>query len=175
MEDEIVQAQDSNEQEEEALETSDEESSSELETRLAKAEELAQNYKIRAEKAERLAKASKEVPSTQKQTPTAGDLSQKDVIYLAKADIHDEDFDEVTKYASKNGVTVKEAHEYLKPILAVKDEQRRIANATNTSSSKRGSGKVSSETIIENASKGRETDPEALAEARMAMKLANRK
>lgn len=97
------------------------------------------------------------------------------MIYLAKADIHDEDFDEVTKYASKNGVTVKEAHEYLKPILAVKDEQRRIANAANTSSSKRGSGKVSDESVMENASRGRETDPEALAEARMRLKLANRK
>jgi len=165
MEDNNVQDENSNYQEEEVLETSNDEGnedndSNDLAERLEKAETLANNYKIRAEKAERLAKSAKTV-TTPKQTPTAGELSQRDWLYLAKADVHDEDLNEVTNYASKNGITVKEAHEYLKPILAVNAEQRNTANASNTGSSKRGSGKVSDETLLGNASKGTLPDNDA--------------
>lgn len=100
-------------------------------------------------------------------------LSQKDVIYLAKASINDDDIDEVTNYASKMGVSVKEAHEFLKPVLQVRNEERKTAEATNTSKQTRGTGKVSPESILDKARKGQisedDKDIEALVEAEMAL------
>lgn len=107
----------------------------------------------KAEEEAREAKA-KLAQTSGKSDKTSGDLSQKDVIYLAKSDIHDDDMDEVLKYASKSGVSVKEAHEYLKPILAVKNEQRQTALAANTGSSKRGSGKTAPDILLAKARKG---------------------
>lgn len=157
MENEDVQVQDSNEQEEEALETSDEESSSELEARLAKAEELAQNYKIRAEKAERLAKASRnEAPTTQKQTPTAGDLGTKDLYALMEAKVPQDDIDEVTEYAKFKGISVAEAlkSNVVKTMLSDKAEMRNTAQASNVGTARRGSAKVSDDVLLSKASKG---------------------
>lgn len=159
MENDNVQEQDSNVQEEEVLETSNEdveetqdEDADEMSERLAKAEELANNYKIRAEKAEKLAKSKSEAPS--KQSHTAGNLNTSDVIYLAKADIHDDDMEEVLKYASANKLSMKDAHNYLKPIFDVKSEMRKTASASNTGSARRSSGKVSDEVLLSKASKG---------------------
>lgn len=107
----------------------------------------------KAEEEAREAKA-KLAQTSGKTDKTSAELSQKDVIYLAKSDIHDDDMDEVLKYASKSGVSVKEAHEYLKPILAVKNEQRQTALAANVGTSKRGSGKISGDVLLDKARKG---------------------
>lgn len=161
MEEENVQAQDSNEQEEEALETSNEESSSELEARLAKAEELAQNYKIRAEKAERLAKAVK-TSEPQKQTPTAGELGTKDLYALMEAKVPQDDIDEVTEYARFKGISVAEAlkSNVVKTMLSDKAEMRNTAQASNVGTARRGSAKVSDEVLLSKASKGELPDNE---------------
>ena len=158
-----------NPQEQEVLETSNEEageeeaeeSIDELKARLQKAEELANNQKIRAEKAERLAKGVKAPEAEPKPAPTAGGLSQKDVIYVAKADIHEDDVDEVLRHATVNKVSVKEAHEYLKPILAIREEQRKVASAANVGGSRRGSGKVSDDILLSKAEKGEIPDNDA--------------
>jgi hypothetical protein len=91
--------------------------------------ELANNYKVRAEKAEK--KAKEVQPSTS--------LPQSDLLYLAKADIHEEDVEELTTYAEKMGVSVKEAHEFLKPVFDIRQEQRKTAQTTETKS---GRGKT---------------------------------
>lgn len=177
MENENVVADNSNTAEEEVLETSQEEtqeessneSDDELQAELAKARELANNYKVRAEKAERLAKQKPSEPQKQ-----SGELGTTDVIYLAKADIHDDDMDEVLKHAKLHNVSVKEAHSYLKPILDVRVEQRKTAEASNVGSSKRGSGKISDEVLLSKASKGEisgnDADIERLIEARFQAK-----
>ncbi len=156
MEEENVQAENSNQQEEVVLETTSEESSSELEARLAKAEELANNYKVRAEKAERLAKASKEVPQVQQQAPKAGEISTKDLYALMEARVPQEDISEVQEYAQLKGISISEALKatVVKSILNEKAEQRTVASATNVGATKRGSGKVSDETLISKAAKG---------------------
>lgn len=128
----------------------EEESVEELKARLAKADEVANNYKIRAEKAE---KKAKETPQ-----PAQNGLSTKDVVYLAKADIHDDDVDEVLDYAKLKGISVGKAHEFLKPILAVRTEQRTTASAANTSSVRRGASKATGETLLENAKAGKLPD-----------------
>ena len=81
-------------------------------------------------------------------------LSDTDILYLGKTDIHSDDLQEVLEYAKNNKVSVKQAHEYLKPILDVRIEQRRTAETTNTGGSPHGTGRVSDETLLSNASKG---------------------
>lgn len=81
-------------------------------------------------------------------------LADADILYLGKADIHADDLQEVLDYAKNAKISVKQAHEYLKPILDVRVEQRKTAETTNTGGGPRGNTKVSDETLLANASKG---------------------
>ena len=132
-----------------------------------KAEELANNYKQRAEKAENELKNSKVIPKEE-------GLSQKDVIYLAKANIHEEDVDEVVELAKLKKITVAEAHKYMTPILETRAEERKTASATQTKGGARGSAKVTGEDLIARAKEGKlpETDEDwdKLTEARLEAK-----
>jgi hypothetical protein len=92
-----------------------------------KAKELADNYKKRAEKAE---KKAKEAPAP------VGNVSQSDILYLAKADIHEDDIGYVTEYAQKFGISIKEAHAQTSPILAQRKEERTTAQVTSTKSAR---------------------------------------
>lgn len=140
---------------------------------LLKAQELAENYKIRAEKAEAKAKQLKNEPKPKKEVDSTGELSQKDVFILAQAGLHPDDLDEVIKYAKYEGITAGEALKstILKTIIAERTEERKTAETTQTRGGQRGALKQSEEAMIENARSGKETDPEKLAEARMAIKL----
>ncbi len=148
--------------EEEVLETSTDEVD-EKQAELDKANELANNYKIRAEKAERLAKSLKEKvekpepkEEPEAKTSTAGDLSSRDLFALMNAKVSEEDIDEVKEYAQLKKISISEALKTLtvKTILSEKAEQRKTANAANTGGSKRGSGKVTDELLLSNAKKG---------------------
>lgn len=135
----------------------------------AKAKELAENYKIRAEKAEKEAKKGAGDPPK-----TSPELSTKDVLYLAKADIHEDDMDEVLTFAKFKNISLSEAHKQYKPILDVRAEERKSAQATQTKGA-RGASKPTPEDLISRASKGqlpeKDEDIEALAAARMALKI----
>lgn len=159
-----------NQPEEEVLETSNEEGSEqgesesveEYKTRLAKSEELANNYKIRAEKAEKLAKAIK--PSeVQSQSQTAGDISTTDLYALMEAKVPQEDINDVKEYATLKKISIAEAlkSNVVKTILGDKAEQRTVASAANVGSSKRGSGKVPDDVLLDKASKGEIPDNDA--------------
>jgi hypothetical protein len=148
----------SNQPEEVVLETTNEESNdgeNELAEKLAKAEELANNYKIRAEKAEKLAKSVK-VETVSKPSPKAGELSTKDIYALMEAKVPEQDIEKVQDIAKLKGISVSEAIKLplTKQILSDEAEQRNTALASNVSSSKRGSGKVSDEVLLEKARKG---------------------
>jgi hypothetical protein len=133
------------------LETLDEEEEDvdTLRTRLAKAEELANNYKVRAEKAEK---------GKPKQTAVKQDssLSTKDILALSKAQIDDEDLDEVLDYAAYKKLPIHEALKstVLKATLTEKAELRKSAQAVNTGSTRRAGTAVSDERIIADARKG---------------------
>lgn len=129
-----------------------------------KNEELANNYKIRAEKAE---KGSKEKPEPKSETG----LSQKDVIYLAKADIDEQDLDDVIEYANLKKIPVSEAHKFMNPILKERAEERKTAQATVVKTGNRGASKNTPESILADVRSGKEVDPEVLAKARMELKL----
>ena len=93
----------------------------------AKAKELAENYKIRAEKAEKEAKKGGGEPP--KESP---ELSTKDVLFLAKADIHEDDMDEVLEWSKFKKISVSDAFKQLKPTLDVRSEERKSAQVTQT-------------------------------------------
>lgn len=145
---------------EEEVET--EESAEELKERLAKAEELANNYKIRAEKAE---KASKAKPPT-----TANDLNSKDLVAIMNAKVPEEDIDEVVEYAKYRKTSVGEILKdpIMKATLDLRAEERNTAIAANTNTSRRGSNRVPDDVLLANASRGKM--PESDAEIARLMK-----
>lgn len=173
----------SNEQEEEVLETSNEgqvnneqeegESIEEYKARLAKAEEIANNYKVRAEKAEKLAKV---VKTEVKKEAKSDNMSTKDLYALMEAKVPQDDVDDVVEYAKFKGISVADALKtsFVKTALSDKAEQRRIAEATNVGSTRRGSVKATGDVLISKAQKGElpesEDDMIALIKARKGLK-----
>lgn len=111
----------------------------------------AQLEKEKAEKAE-LEKKNKQLYERAKKAETTpkGDLEQKDILYLAKADIHEDDIDEVLETAKLKKISVQEAHKYLTPILKERNEERRTQQATETKSP-RGIAKVTGEDVLRKA------------------------
>jgi len=155
MEDEngVVLPDDTEEQEQPEYEQ--EESIEEIKARLAKAEEVAQNQKIRAEKAEAEAKAKKEPVRTGNLTLNAGDL-----MAIKNADIDPEGMDIVEKYARDNNLSLREAiaHPHVKAILSVEKELKTTAIAANVEGVRRGTIKVSDDTLLKNADAGKLPD-----------------
>lgn len=131
MEDEVVTPTSEETEEETTEEVETQEEEIDWKAEALKAKELAENQKKRAEKAEKLVKSAKE---EKKETIFSGELSQTDLIYLAKSDINEEDIADVTDWAKFKGISIKEAHEQLKPTLSIKQEQRTTAAATETKS-----------------------------------------
>lgn len=124
---------------------------------LTKAQELAKNQKIRAEKAEAELKKLKSEQKEEKPAPQGEDLSPKDWMYLAKADVHDDDIDRVVKFSKLEGITVQEAlkHSDLKAILSSRAEARKSAEAISVKPSSRGAQKPNPEVIVAEAAKGK--------------------
>jgi len=147
-------AQDTNpEVEVESTETT-EETLEEVKERLAKAEELAKNYKVRAEKAE---KGNKVVATATPAPVQSGkDLSQSDLLAILRNNVNEDDVDEVKDYAKLKNVSVAEAlkSNFVKSFLKEKEENRRVANASNTGAVRRSTAKVADETLVSKALKG---------------------
>jgi Glu-tRNA(Gln) amidotransferase subunit E-like FAD-binding protein len=151
---------DSNTAEDEILEDSTDQTD-ETQAELEKARELASNYRIRAEKAERLAKSLKaetqeKVLKSDAPAPTAGELSTKDLYALMENKVAQDDIDEVREYAQLKKISIAEALKtsLVKTLLSEKAEQRKTSEASNTGGSKRGSGKLSDDAFIAKIDKG---------------------
>lgn len=149
----------------------EEETPDQLKARLAKAEELANNYKVRAEKAE--SKAKEQPP---KETAPETGFSLKDALALQNAKVHEDDIDQVADYAKFKGITLAEAlkDNVVKTMLATSEENRKTAEAANVSTARRGAAKVTDDTLLEKASKGDLPDSEAEIERLMRAKLAQK-
>lgn len=117
-----------------------------------KADVSSQNYE-RLKKTEAELKAAKEQLKGLSDTQT-DTLSTRDVLFLAKADIHEEDVDEVLEWAKFKKISVQDAHKQLKPALEVKSEERKSAATANISPARRGPSKVSDEALLEKAASG---------------------
>ena len=124
-----------------------------------KLKELSENYKIRAEKAERKAKVAPEA----KHEAQSANVSTKELYALMEAKVPEEDISEVEDYAKYKGISIAEAlkTQAVRSILNEKSEMRNVASATNTGGSKRVGGRVSDETLLANASKGNFPDSDA--------------
>lgn len=160
MENENDQVEVSNQQEEEVLETSNEteekeEDSTDWKAKALKAEELANNQRIRAEKAEKLAKSLK-TETISKPSPTAGDLNTKDLYALIDAKVPEEDIEDVREYAKLKNISISEALKanVVKTILSDKAEQRITASAANVGGAKRSSGKTPDDVLLSKSYKG---------------------
>jgi hypothetical protein len=120
-----------------------------------KAKELANNYKVRAEKAE---KKAKEVPEAKN---TEG-YSLKDTIALSKVNV--DDIDDIVEAAKVLKIPLHQAvnNKVVKALLADKEEVRTSANVANTGTVRRGSVKPSDESLLANANSGKlpESDEE---------------
>lgn len=107
-------------------------------------------------------------------TPTGNsDLSSKDIIAITKANIHEDDLDEVVDYAKYKKISISEALKagVIKTMLKDKEEQRKTAQATATTSPRRSSVKTSDEEIVNKMDQGElPEDPATLAQARWNLK-----
>ena len=147
-----------------------------IDAEYSKAEELANNQKIRAEKAEALAKQLKIKPEEKPESPkTPEPMSLKDI--RALQDVHDDDVDEVVEYAKFKGVSIAEAKKspVIQAHLRTKEEERATAQATNTGGGKRTTSKNTPEAILERAESGQLPEDDegikALSEARLQSRL----
>lgn len=93
----------------------------------------------------------------------SSDLSQADLIFIAKTDIHQEDITELVEYAKFKNIPLADAFKdgIMQGILAGKAEARKVAEGTNTGGGKRGNAKVSDESLLENARKGKMPESDA--------------
>jgi hypothetical protein len=151
MDEQIVGADNSNTAEEivETLDSTTEkaEETIDYKAKYEKALEEKENQKIRAEKAEKLAKQPKEAKL---------DVSTIDIIALSKANIHEDDIADVQEYAKFKGISIKDAlnSSVVKATLSENAEKRNVANATNTSNVRRGPAQASDDVLLSRASKG---------------------
>lgn len=174
---EVLETQPTEETTETVEDTPEGESVEELKARLeterkSREETEAKNKQLfeRAKKAEEAAKTKTEASQDA--------LSNKDVIYLAKADIHPDDIDDVLKQARVQGIPVQAAHKFMMPILNERTEERKTATVT-TIRSARGATKASGEDLLAKAEKtGEVPEDEAgmqeLFRARLARKFPKR-
>lgn len=118
-----------------------------------KQKQIAENQRIRAEKAEK--KPEREVS---KVAPTKqSDLTVADIIAISNAKIEEnDDIEKVTKWAKFNQISISEAikSSEMKAYLSGKDELRKTAQATSTGTSRRGSASITDGQLISNAEKG---------------------
>lgn len=125
--------------------------------RLKKADDLAKNYKARAEKAEQAVKDKKPVGDQQTPTKPVDDvLSVKDSYALQAAGVPFDDVDEVVKAAKVLGKSIPEA---LKdPIVTARLAQlksyRDTENASNTKPGRSSAKETPDEKILEDARNG---------------------
>jgi len=158
---------------EETAETPDEETIELSATELA-------DLRAKAEKSDDLEAKNKQLferLKKEKQAPSKTDgISNKDVLFLAKADVHSDDMDELLDWAKFKKVSVEEAHKQLKTTLDVRAEERRSAGAAHVKGGARGSSKVSGQDLLRKAEQTGEIPDTAdglhdLFAARMARRL----
>ena len=160
--------------------------------KLAKATELANNYKIRAEKAEAEIKKAKaevepskkpeeeELPKKPMETTTPkNEFSLSDI--RALNDVHDDDVNTVVDWAKFKKISIAEAKKTseIQTLLREKTEERKTAEATNIKGGKRAIPQTSDKELLKKVMTGDFPDLEdddfgRIAEARLKQKMSKR-
>lgn len=143
-----------------------------IDAKAKKDAELATNYKIRAEKAEREAKAKPagEVAPTNTENYSLGDIR-------ALSDVHDDDVESVVNWAKFKNIPIAEAKKSaeMQSLMRNREEERKTAMATSTGTSRRSTSKNTGEAILERAMRGElpesDEDIAKLSEARLQARI----
>ncbi len=144
-----------------------------------KSEELANNYKIRSEKAEaenKKLKGDGGAPTTPPEEKK-DDLNSKDLYALMENKVSQEDVDEVIKASKILNKSIQEVlkDDVMKGILARRVEERKVADATNTGGTKRVSTKITGESLAKDAIKGEMPDSDEDIDKLVAHEMEVRK
>jgi hypothetical protein len=105
------------------------------------------------------------------------EVSLKDQMALINAKVHEDDLEEVMDYAKYKGISIVDALKspVILTTLRDKEEQRKTADATNTTGSRRVTTKLSDDTLLRNASVGTIDDSEEGIERLIEARLASKK
>lgn len=92
-----------------------------------------------------------------KATQTEQSLSIKDSFALAKANVEEDDIEEIADYAKLKKITISEALKtnFVKSLLNEKAEYKKSQEASTTPNVKRATPKITDDVILENARKGK--------------------
>lgn len=101
------------------------------------------------------------------------DIAKTELYSLVKANVPDEDVNEVVIYARSHQMTVTEALKTpeVKAILGVKQEYRKTAEAANMKNARYGSSKPSDEQVLAEVAEGKLADPAQMAEIRNKLRM----
>lgn len=137
---------------EETTEESDVDSDEKVDVEALKKE----NETLKAQKEHWRNKATTKPEKVETVAQPTNALSQKDLLALVKADVPEDDVDEVLEYASFKKIPVAEAlkTDVIKTLLSKKAEARNLANATNTGSSRKSNATASDDVLLSKANKG---------------------
>lgn len=151
-----------------------------LKEKLAKAQKAYEDQKKRAEKAE--SKTSDDGKNKKVEPPKkiakSDDLSPKDLYALMEKKVPKEDVDDVVQYAKFSKTSVEQAldSDFVTRLLADKAEKRATARATNIGNSRRGTGKASGISLLNNAQqKGEIPDDDAELDRLIETRLEQKK
>jgi len=146
---------------EESQNDSAEETEVDYKAEFEKAKQIAENQRIRAEKAESKLKN----PDTTKRAETfkQDGLSPFDLIAVAKLDLNEEQLKEAMDYAKYKKISISEALKtpQIKATIALISENEKVAQASATGNGRRGSVQISDDLLLANASKGIMPDSDA--------------
>lgn len=132
------------------------------------------HWKKKATEKKEVVENKKEVKETV--TPKENGISQTDLYALIRANVAEEDIQEVVDYAKLKNIPVSQAlkSNVVKTILSEREEERKTANATNVGKAKSAPSRASEETLLEKARSGelpeRDEDIIRLVKARKGIK-----
>lgn len=129
-----------------------------------KQRKIAENQRIRAEKAEKEAKVLKGKEKQDAPQNKEQELTVKDSARLQQANVPVDDWDTVVEFARFKKISIQEAlnSDIVKSTLSAKAEERRTAETANAGKARRQSSRVSGDTLLHNAkSKGEIPDSDA--------------
>lgn len=115
-----------------------------------------ENMTLKIQKQKAREKASEAPKAKAVSSNSEGDLSSRDLFALIEAKVPENDIDDVREYAQLKGISIREAlaSNVVKTILSDNAEQRQSASVANVGSTKRASGKLSDEALVERAKRG---------------------
>lgn len=125
--------------------------------------ELADNYKIRAEKAEKKLKGAKESSDAPEKSVKSDALSPKDYLALTEAKVSAQDFDEVVRISKILGKPIADAlsDKTMRVILAERAEERKTADATQVNRGGRPAPRPKGEEILAKVLQGEVPESDA--------------